>query len=83
MITKEMLEQLLQEGKTQTIIAKQFNVWPSKISILIKKYGLESLRPIKRKKYKSTPLCKECGEVNIKQFFVTNLSMCKKCLPTI
>lgn len=81
MITKEMLERLLQEGKTQVSIAKEFNVWPSKISTLIKKYGLESLRPIKRREYKSSPLCKECGETNVDFFFSTNFSMCKKCLP--
>ena len=81
MITKEMLERLLQEGKTQVSIAKEFNVWPSKIWTLIKKYGLESLRPIKRREYKSSPLCKECGETNVDFFFSTNFSMCKKCLP--
>ena len=33
MITKEILKQLLEEGKTQVHIAKELNVWPSKISI--------------------------------------------------
>ena len=81
MITKEILTQLLQEGKTQVTIAKELNVWPSKISTLIKKYGLESLRPIKRREYKSSPLCKKCNETNPDMFFITNLSTCKKCLP--